>query len=120
MPSRSPPISRIILVMEQKKLPPKVLTPYMVNVYRALVILGSFGILIGACGIAILLDIEQKKYWFSHTKFAEVWVMLTEKNAMTTNICFNGGMLAVIVSFLRLQAHANGVALEKSGSKKTK
>lgn len=106
--------------MEQKKLPPKVLTPYMVNVYRAMAFLGTVGILVGACGIAILLDVENKKYWFSHTKFAEFWVMLTEKNAMMTNICFNGGMLALIMSFLRLQAHAQGVALEKSGSKKKK
>ena len=92
----------------------------MVNVYRALIVLGSLGIVLGACGIAVLLDIENKKYWFSHTTFAEYWVLLTEKNAMMTNICFNGGMLAVIVSFLRLQAHSQGVALEQAGSKKTK
>lgn len=106
--------------MEQKKLPPKVLTPYMVNVYRALIVLGAVGMVIGACGIAILLDVENKKYWFSHTSFAQYWVFFTEKNAMTTNICFNGGMLALIVSFLRLQAHAQGVALAQTGSKKNK
>lgn len=108
--------------MKQKTLPPKVLSQYMANVYRALVVLGSVGILVGACGLAVLLDVENKKYWYSHTKFAEYWIMLTEKNAMTTNICFNGGMLAIVVSYLRLQAHAQGLALERAdaGSKKKK
>jgi len=42
--------------------------------------------------------------------------MLTEKNPMLTNICFNGGILAIITSFLRLQAHGKAIELEKQGT----
>jgi hypothetical protein len=102
---------------QKAALPPKVLSPYMANVYRLLIGIGAVGIVVGACGLAVLLDLEQKRYWYSHTRFAEVWVFLTEKNAMMTNICLNGGIMAIIVSFLRLQAHATGKALN-AGKKK--
>lgn len=98
-------------------LPPKVLTPYKANMYRLLIVVGFIGIVLGACGLAVLIDVENKRYWYSHTRFAEMWMMLTEKNAMTTNICLNGGIMAIIISFLRLQAHGAAKAMVKSGKK---
>jgi hypothetical protein len=98
-------------------LPPKILTPYKANMYRFLIVIGSIGIVLGACGLAVLIDMESKKYWFSHTRFAELWVILTEKNAMTTNICLNGGIMAIIISYLRLQAHGTAKAMAASGKK---
>ncbi len=89
----------------------------MANVYRILLVVGTIGMVVGACGLAVLLDVESKKYWYSHTRFAELWMMVTEKNAMTTNIFLNGGVMAIIISFLRLQAHAAAKALAASGKK---
>jgi hypothetical protein len=43
---------------------------------------------------------------------------ITEKNPMATNICLNGGIMALILSYLRLQAHKAGQTLK--ASKKTK
>jgi hypothetical protein len=105
------------MVKQKAALPPNVLSPYMANVYRALVLLGIVGIVLGSCGLAVLIDVEQKRFWFSHTKFAELWVFFTEKNPMLTNICLNGGLMAIIVSFLRLQAHSKGLQLSASGKK---
>ena len=105
-------------MVKQKTLPPKVLTPYMVNVYRALFAIGIVGMVVGVCGLAVLLDVENKKYWYSHTAFATQWMQWTEKNMMLTNICLNGGMLASVTSFLRLQAHSNGLAVESTKKKK--
>jgi hypothetical protein len=44
----------------------------------------------------------------------------TEKNAMLTNICVNGGVLAIVTSFLRLQAHSRALALESTEDSKKK
>jgi flagellar biosynthesis protein FliP len=67
-------------------------------------------------------DAEEQKHWYSHTEFGKKWRWLTEKNAMLTNICVNGGILAMITSFLRLQSHRRAEVLEasKTESKKTK
>ena len=105
------------MLVQKGNLPPKVLTPYMANTYRILIVLGFVGVVLGSCGLAVLLDVESKRYWYSQTKFAELWLLVTEKNAMTTNICLNGGILAIIISFLRLQAHNVGKALAASGKK---
>lgn len=104
-------------VVQKAALPPKALTPYMANVYRILIVLGGIGIFVGSWGLAVLLDAENKQYWFSHTRFAALWMTITEKNPMATNICLNGGIMAIIISFLRLQAHKAGLAV---GKKKTK
>lgn len=138
------------MVKQKGALPPTKLTPYMANVYRALFLVGTVGIIVGCCGIAVLLgmvsvvcvgvpytsidptgrltsldcvdfaDVENKKYWYSHTLFAEYWTYLTEKNAMLTNICVNGGVLAIVTSFLRLQAHSRALALESTEDSKKK
>lgn len=105
------------MVKQKGSLPPKVLSPYMANVYRILILVGIIGVILGSCGLAVLLDVESKQYWYSHTRFAELWMKATETNAMTTNICLNGGIMAIIISFLRLQAHNAGKALAASGKK---
>ncbi|WPT18076.1 hypothetical protein PSENEW3_00006078 [Picochlorum sp. SENEW3] len=108
------------MVKQKGALPPTKLTPYMANVYRALFLIGIIGIIVGCCGIAVLLDVENKKKWYSHTLFAEYWTYFTEKNAMLTNICVNGGVLAIVTSFLRLQAHSRALALESTEDSKKK
>jgi hypothetical protein len=45
------------MVKQKGALPPTKLTPYMANVYRALFLIGIIGIIVGCCGIAVLLGI---------------------------------------------------------------
>ena len=52
-------------VVQKGALPPKLLTPYMANFYRLLVAVGVVGILVGSCGLAVLLDAESKQYWYA-------------------------------------------------------
>ena len=65
-------------------------------------------------------DGESKSLWYSKTEFAAYWRDLTESYPMMTNICVNGGVIAMIVSFLRLQSHGKAVALEESAEGKKK
>lgn len=50
------------MVKQKGALPPTKLTPYMANVYRALFLIGIVGIIVGCCGIAVLLGMVSIVY----------------------------------------------------------
>jgi len=64
-------------------------------------------------------DNESRHYWYSNTEFADWWRWLTEKNPMFTNFFLNGGLVSILVSFVRLyEDNKAQKSLSKSGKKK--
>jgi len=43
------------MVKQKGALPPKRLSPYMQNLYRGLFVLGIVGVIVGSCGLIVLL-----------------------------------------------------------------